>query len=47
VVPFPFTGHAVLGKSTCVVSIVNAFLDEPTRAVDPTCAARITLTFDI
>jgi pimeloyl-ACP methyl ester carboxylesterase len=46
VVSVPFTGHAVLGKSTCAVSIVNAFLDDPTKPVDASCAARITLTFD-
>jgi len=45
VVPFPFTGHSVLGKSKCAVSIMGAFLDNPTKPVDPTCAARITLTF--
>ena len=46
VVSVPFTGHAVLGKSTCAVSIVNAFLDDPTKPVDASCAARITLMFD-
>lgn len=45
VVEFPFTGHSVLGKSTCAVSILNAFLDDPTKPVDPGCAARSTLTF--
>jgi pimeloyl-ACP methyl ester carboxylesterase len=45
VVPFPFTGHGVLGKSTCALSIMAAFLDNPTKPVDPTCAAQITLTF--
>lgn len=45
VVPFPFTGHSVLGKSTCAPSIMAAFLDNPTKPVDPTCAAKITLTF--
>ncbi len=45
VVPFPFTGHSVLGKSTCALSIMAAFLDNPTKPVDPTCAAQITLTF--
>lgn len=44
-VAFPFTGHAVLGKSTCAVSIMNAFLDAPTTPVDPTCARRATMTF--
>jgi pimeloyl-ACP methyl ester carboxylesterase len=45
VVAFPFTGHAVLGKSACAPAIMAAFLDDPTKPVDPTCAARITLTF--
>jgi pimeloyl-ACP methyl ester carboxylesterase len=45
VVQFPFTGHAVLGKSTCAVKIMDAFLDDPTKRVDQTCAARTTLTF--
>jgi pimeloyl-ACP methyl ester carboxylesterase len=45
VVAFPFTGHAVLGKSTCALSIMAAFLDNPTKPVDRTCAARTTLTF--
>lgn len=45
VVPFPFTGHSVLGKSTCAPSIMAAFLDNPTKSVDPTCAAQTTLTF--
>jgi hypothetical protein len=45
VVPFPFTGHSVLGKSTCAPSIMAAFLDNPTKPVDPTCAAQITLKF--
>ncbi len=46
VVTFPFTGHGVLGKSTCAVSIVDAFLDDPTKAVDASCAARIAVRFD-
>lgn len=45
VVSFPFTGHSVLGKSTCAVSIVEAFLNDPTKPVDGSCAARIALTF--
>ncbi len=45
-VTFPFTGHAVLGKSQCAPSIMKAFLNSPTRPVDPTCAAQITVTFD-
>lgn len=47
VVPFPFTGHSVLGKSTCAVAILNAFLDDPTKPVDASCAARMTLPFDV
>jgi pimeloyl-ACP methyl ester carboxylesterase len=45
VVAFPFTGHSVLGKSTCAPSIMAAFLDNPTKPVDQTCAAQTTLTF--
>ena len=45
VVVFPFTGHAVLGKSTCAPAIMAAFLDNPTKPVDHTCAAHTTLTF--
>jgi pimeloyl-ACP methyl ester carboxylesterase len=45
VVVFPFTGHAVLGKSKCAVSIMAAFLDYPARPVDPGCAQRARLTF--
>jgi pimeloyl-ACP methyl ester carboxylesterase len=45
VVPFPFTGHSVLGKSACAQSIMAAFLDNPTKRVNPTCAAQTTLTF--
>ena len=45
VVPFPFTGHSVLGKSKCAPSIMAAFLDKPTKPVDRTCAAQTTLTF--
>jgi pimeloyl-ACP methyl ester carboxylesterase len=45
VVLFPFTGHGVLGKSTCAPSIMAAFLDNPTKPADPTCAAQTTLTF--
>ena len=44
-VAFPFTGHSVLGKSKCATSIVAAFLDHPTKPVDPTCAVQTTLTF--
>jgi pimeloyl-ACP methyl ester carboxylesterase len=45
VVPFPFTGHSVLGKSRCAPAIMSAFLDNPTQPVDSTCAAQTTLTF--
>ena len=45
VVPFPFTGHGVLGKSRCAVTIVSAFLDDPRKPIDPSCAARITVDF--
>jgi pimeloyl-ACP methyl ester carboxylesterase len=44
-VEFPFTGHAVLQKSTCAQSIMTGFLDKPTEPVDHTCAAQTTLTF--
>lgn len=45
VVPFPFTGHSVLGKSKCAPAIMAAFLDNPTQPVDSSCAAQTTLTF--
>jgi pimeloyl-ACP methyl ester carboxylesterase len=45
IVPFSFTGHAVLPKSTCAVSTMSAFLDAPTMPVDQSCAAQTTLTF--
>ncbi len=45
VVEFPFTGHSVLPKSACALSIMTAFLDDPRKPVDQTCAAQITLTF--
>ncbi len=44
-VPFPFTGHSVLGKSACAITIFNAFHDDPTKPVDPTCAGEIELPF--
>ncbi len=44
-VAFPFTGHSVLGKSKCAISIMAAFLDSPTKPVDQTCATRTKLTF--
>lgn len=45
VVAFPFTGHSVLGKSRCALAIMDAFLDDPAKRVDPSCAAAITLAF--
>lgn len=44
-VAFPLTGHSVLGKSKCAVSIVAEFLDNPGKPTDTTCAARTTLMF--
>jgi pimeloyl-ACP methyl ester carboxylesterase len=44
-VNFPFTGHAVLPKSTCAQSTMIGFLDNPAPPVDHTCAAKTTLTF--
>jgi pimeloyl-ACP methyl ester carboxylesterase len=44
-VEFPFTGHAVLPKSTCAQTTMTGFLDNPTKPVDHTCAAQTTLTF--
>lgn len=44
-VEFPFTGHSVLGRSECAMTITTAFLDDPGRPVDGTCAAAQTLTF--
>ena len=44
-VEFPLTGHAVLVKSTCALSIMTGFLDNPTQPVDQTCAAQTALTF--
>lgn len=44
-VSFPFTGHGVLGKSRCAPSIMAAFLDDPMRPVDASCAAQTMVTF--
>jgi hypothetical protein len=44
-VEFPFTGHAVLPKSTCAQTTMTGFLDNPAKPVDHTCAAKTTLTF--
>jgi len=45
VVAFPFTGHSVLGKSRCAISIMASFLDQPMTPVDASCAAHATLVF--
>jgi hypothetical protein len=45
IVAFPFTGHSVLGKSTCAPSIMVALPRQPDEAVDQTCAAQTKLTF--
>jgi hypothetical protein len=44
-VEFPFTGQSVLDEHTWAMTIMNAFLADPTRPVDPAPAARTTLTF--
>ncbi|MGD9531675.1 MAG: alpha/beta hydrolase, partial [Pseudonocardia sp.] len=44
-VEFPFTGHSVLDKHPCAMTIMNAFLADPARPVDAACAGRTTLTF--
>jgi pimeloyl-ACP methyl ester carboxylesterase len=44
-VPFPFTGHSVLGKGDCAYTIFNAFINDPTKPVDSTCAAEIEIPF--
>lgn len=44
-VPFPFTGHSVLGKSQCALAVMSSFLDNPSQPVDAACAAQITLDF--
>lgn len=46
VVPFPHTGHSVLGKSACSLSLMSAFLDDPKRVVDSSCVAQTLVTFD-
>lgn len=45
-VDFPFTGHSVLGKSSCALSVMTAFLDAPRQPVDDRCAAQTTVSFD-
>lgn len=44
-VSFPHTGHAVLGKSDCATSIMDAFLDNPSKPVDASCVAQTLVTF--
>ena len=46
VVRFPHTGHSVLGKSACALSLMSAFLDDPNRAVDSACVAETLVTFE-
>ena len=45
VVRFPFTGHSVLDKSTCALTVFKSYLDNPATLVDHTCADQITLPF--
>lgn len=40
-VVFPGIGHGVLGTVSCAERIANAFLDDPTAAVDAACAAAL------
>jgi len=42
-VVFPGVGHGVLGSNTCAEDIVNRFLNDPTVAVDESCAAALDL----
>lgn len=44
-VEFPFTGHAVFGKSASAADMMRTFLDDPTQKVDDACAGTIELTF--
>lgn len=44
-VSFPHTGHAVLGKSDCATSIMDAFLDDPGKPVDSGCVEQTLVTF--
>ena len=45
VVRFPFTGHSVLDKSTCALTVFTSYLDNPATLVDHTCGDQITLPF--
>lgn len=38
-VEFPLTGHSVLGKHPCAMTVMQAFLADPTAPVDGSCAA--------
>ena len=44
-VPVPFTGHSVYGKSPCAAQIAAGFLANPTQPVDKTCTEQATRPF--
>lgn len=44
-VPMPFTGHSVYGKSPCAAQIAAGFLASPTQAVDKSCTDQATRPF--
>ena len=44
-VPMPFTGHSVYGKSPCAAQIAAGFLANPTQPVDKACTAQATRPF--
>ncbi|MET0863422.1 MAG: alpha/beta hydrolase [Nakamurella sp.] len=44
-VTFPMTGHSIMGKSACALSLLNSFLDDPAQQVDSSCVAQTLLTF--
>jgi pimeloyl-ACP methyl ester carboxylesterase len=44
-VPMPFTGHSVYGKSPCAAQIAAGFLASPTQPVDTTCTEQATRPF--
>lgn len=46
-VDFPYTGHAVLGKTECSLSLLDAFLNDPTAPVDGSCAADTYIEFKV
>ncbi len=46
-VDFPYTGHAVLGKTECSLSLMDAFLNDPTAPVDGACAADTYVEFKV